>query len=88
MARRNKAEFRYDRRTGRIVPIEGQAERGPALHTRFRPFTSAQFGAADCAAVGVPRDEEGAAQFTSERQLNEMQAHMARTGRYLTWKAH
>jgi hypothetical protein len=55
---------------------------------RFRPFSSFQFSKHDCDAVGVPRDKDGAAQFTSERQLNEMKAHMERTGRYLTWKEH
>jgi len=85
---KRKPEFRYDRRTGRIVPIEGRAKKAPAVHVRFQPFSSFQFSKADCDAVGVPRDKDGAAQFTSERQLNEMQAHMKRTGRYCDWKAH
>lgn len=70
------------------VEVRAKRERKRRDPARFQPFSSFQFSKADCDAVGVPRDRDGAAQFTHERQLNEMQAHMKRTGRYCEWKAH
>jgi hypothetical protein len=62
-------------------------KRGPSVHTRFKPFTSYQFTAAQAKACGAHRKGR-ATHFTSEAQVNKWLANEKRMGRDVGWKDH
>jgi hypothetical protein len=87
-----KPEFRYDKRSGRIVPADGaRPGKGPKIHTTFKPFVSHQVDrttARDLGLERLPRAKGGGTAFKSERELRKYRQFEAAHGRETHWKAH
>jgi len=83
-----KRTFKYDKASGKIVEVGKRETRrkGPSLHMRFRPFVSHQIHRATAEALGLPRTRSKGTVFSTEKQLNEYQAHERRHGREAGWK--
>lgn len=63
--------------------------RKPSVHTRFKPFHTAQITKEAAKRCGAHLDKEyGGAHFTTEAQLNRYQANERSQGREAHWKQH
>lgn len=80
-------KLRYDLGPGGGLIEEAPApkKRMPSVHTRFKPFQSAQVHRKTAKELGLHK-KGCMTQFTSERELNKYLAFEKRAGRDVGWK--